>query len=115
MGLCRTPMVDAPYVVVWDGRGDNRYLFVERDAVREPVAAAPKRRIQSLDMQGVVLTALRASTEPLSAYGLSLLTGYHAKTCRVIMARAVQHGRALRAGRKQERTRHYQQTWVAVK
>ena len=114
MGLCRTPMVDAPYVVVWDGRGDNRYLFVERDTVREPVAAAPKRRIQSLDMQGVVLTALRASTEPLSAYGLAVITGYHAKTCRVIMARAVHRGVAVRAGRRQETTRHYQQTWRAV-
>lgn len=106
-------MVDAPYVVVWDGRGDNRYLFVERDVVREPVQPE-KRGVASRDIQGIVLAALRASTEPLSAYGLAVITGYHAKTCRVIMARAVHRGVAVRAGRRQETTRHYQQTWRAV-
>lgn len=102
------------YTVVWNGLGDQRYLSVERDTPRAPIIPE-KRGAGSRDMQGLVLAALRLATEPMSAYALSVQTGFGIKTCRVIMARAVQHGRALRAGRKQERTRHYQQTWVAVK
>lgn len=113
MGLCRTPMVDAPYVVVWNGRGDDRYLFVQRDVVREPVQPE-KRGVASRDIQGLVIAALRATNEPLSAHGLSQLTGFGVKTCRVIMARAVYRGVAVRSGRRREATRHYQQTWRAL-
>lgn len=103
------------YVVVWDGRGDNCYLSVERDVVRQPIIVpAEVRKVAARDIQGIVLSALRASVEPLSAHGLAAATGCHLKTCRVVMARAVRRGVAVRAGRRQETTRHYQQTWRAV-
>lgn len=107
-------MAHKDYTVVWNGVGDQRYLSTERDTVR---VATPleKRGAVARDMQGIVLAALRTATVPLSAHTLSDITGFGVKTCRVIMARAVQHGRALRAGRQREKTRHYQQTWVAVK
>ena len=104
-------MVHKDYTVVWNGVGDQRYLSTERDTVRVAVPLE-KRGAEARDMQGIVLAALRTATVPLSAHTLSDMTGFGVKTCRVIMAR---HGRALRAGRQREKTRHYQQTWVAIK
>jgi hypothetical protein len=102
------------YTVVWNGVGDQRYLSTERDAVRvaDPLK---KRGAGSRDMQGLVLAALRAATEPIHAQGLAMITGCRVSTCRVIMARAVKRNVARRAGGTQEKTRHYQQMWVAVK
>ena len=101
------------YTVVWNGLGHQRYLSVERDTPRAPVQPE-KRGAGSRDMQGLVLAALRSATEPISAYALSQITGFGVKTCRVIMLRAVINGKAVKAGRRRETTRYYQQTWRAV-
>lgn len=102
------------YTVVWNGLGHQRYLSVERDTPRAPVQPE-KRGAGSRDMQGLVLAALRLATEPISAHGLSQITGFGVKTCRVIMLRAVINGIAVKAGRRRDGpANYYQQTWRAV-